>query len=551
MGIKRNRAPTQINLKKWFQIHTWSALASLIILLMLAVTGILIYPSDQFGLRQISIRSKWLPSLYETNTWGRLMRSVAVTPEGWLYATHPKGIFFSQDRGQSWENVTNEIPGSFDSNQGLFPPILAMQPHNPKIIIASKGKGLARSKDGGRTWEPYGNSDGEDLSQNVIQDITFDAASDLVFVVDENGLVYNRKLSPQTDEGWEMVSLGLPYGEQRGVGLIDWGATAFNLHNGQAISSKNWWSINDGFAVVLILLSLTGIVLWLRRRQIQSKTTENPKRLIKSRFFRTLHHIGGLVSWPMLIFFPLTGILLIHDTDFSIFTHNGLPTRWFPAQFDQNRWKGPVQVNLRALAVSPTDPSRLWAGHAYGLFTSGDGGQHWTPVGESIQAPILKWMDRLIIAPRWLEYVYVGNSRGLELSRDHGQHWVHLLNQPIDAIYADRETLYITSRGILFTEKFRSLAALTSLKWEKTPLAPPYGPNRSIRQTNLYQLLHDLHSGELLGTWFKYILDVVAISMLSQNVTGLVLWGLPRWKKWRRNRSKTLEKPQYAYQNRN
>src|SRR5919204_5347902 len=95
-----------VHIKRGFQIHLWSAFVSLVILVMLVVTGIMIYPLDQLGLRAIPLRAPWLPSLYEVITWGPLMRSLAVSPEGWLYATHTYGIFFSQDGGQRWQDLT-------------------------------------------------------------------------------------------------------------------------------------------------------------------------------------------------------------------------------------------------------------------------------------------------------------------------------------------------------------------------------------------------------------------------------------------------------------
>src|SRR4029434_11015598 len=150
----------RVNFKRWFHIHIWSAFVSLVILVMLVVTGILIYPLDQFGLRDIPLRSPWLPSLYEVNTWEALLRSLAVSPEGWLYATHKYGIFFSQDGGQRWQDLTERIPGSLEPPQGLFPPVLALYPFDPRIIVASKGRGLARSDDGGKSWEAFRCSDG-------------------------------------------------------------------------------------------------------------------------------------------------------------------------------------------------------------------------------------------------------------------------------------------------------------------------------------------------------------------------------------------------------
>ena len=66
----------RVHFKRWFQIHLWSAFVSLVILVMLVVTGMLIYPLDQLGLRDIPLRSLWLPSLYEVNTWESLLGRV-------------------------------------------------------------------------------------------------------------------------------------------------------------------------------------------------------------------------------------------------------------------------------------------------------------------------------------------------------------------------------------------------------------------------------------------------------------------------------------------
>jgi photosystem II stability/assembly factor-like uncharacterized protein len=524
----------RVNFKRWFRIHSWSACVSLVILMMLVVTGILIYPLDQLGLRAIPLRASWLPSLYEVNTWGPLMRSLAVSPEGWLYATHTYGIFFSQDGGQRWQDLTERIPGSLEPQQGLFPPVLALSPFDPRIIVASKGKGLARSDDGGKSWEPFGDSDDADLSQSGIQHITYGPPG-VVLVIDEQGLVYRRFLAPNADEGWERWSFSLPYGEQRAVGVLDWSAVALFLHNGQLLSSQHWWMINHSFGLVVLLLALTGLVVWCRRK-IGRRSAPKPPRLVPSKVFRTLHHVGGLVSWPLFFLFPLTGVVLLHAADVPVLVRHGLPTRWLPPQFDQNRWKGPVRLHLRTLAFSPTNPDRLWIGHTYGLFASEDGGQHWTNVGAEIQTSLEKQVEHLLVGPWWFDFLYVGNAQGLQVSRDYGRHWQRLLDQSVDALYASRDTLYVASGNHLWWQKFSTLVALEPSPWQHTSLAPPYGLQRSRRQTTLYQLLHDLHSGKLLGTWFTYLLDGVAGLMILQNLTGLFLWGKPRWHRWRRSR---------------
>ena len=524
----------RVHFKRWFQIHVWCAFASLLILLMLALTGMLIYPLDQLGLRDIPLRSPWLPPRYEVNAWGPLLRSLAVSPEGWLYATHKYGIFVSRDGGQHWQDLTERIPGRLEPPPGLFPPILALYPFDPRIIVASKGRGLARSDDGGKSWEPFGDSDDADLSHSGIQHILYGSPG-VVLVIDEQGLVYRRWLAPSADEGWERLSVGLPYGEQRQVGVLDWSTVALFLHNGQLLSARHWWMINHSFGLVVLLLALTGLVVWCRRNLARPAALKSP-RLVPSKVFRMLHHVGGLLSWPLFVLFPLTGVVLLHTVDFPALLHHGLPTRWLPPQFDQNRWQGPVHLHLRTMAVSPANAARLWLGHTYGLFASEDAGQHWTNVGAGLQTPVVKQVEHLLVGPWWFDFLYVGNARGLQVSRDYGRHWQLLLDRPVDALYASRDTLYVASGNHLLRQKFHSLVALALSPWEQTALAPPYGLQHAKRQTTLYQLLHDLHSGKLLGSWCKYLFDLVAGLMLLQNLTGLFLWGKPRWQRWRRSR---------------
>ena len=501
---------------------------------MLAITGMLIYPLDQLGLRDIPLRSPWLPSLYEVNTWGPLLRSLAVSPEGWLYATHKYGIFVSQDGGQHWQDLTERIPGSLEPLQGLFPPVLALYPFDPRIIVASKGRGLARSDDGGKSWEPFGDSDDADLSQSGIQHILYGSPG-AVLVIDEQGLVYRRLLAPTADEGWERLSFSLPYGEQRHVGVLDWSAVALFLHNGQLLSAQHWWMINHSFGLVVLLLALTGLVVWCRRNLARPTSPKSP-RWVQSKVLRTLHHVGGLVSWPLFVLFPLTGVVLLHAVDFPALVRHGLPTRWLPPQFDQNRWQGPVRLHLRTMAVSPSNAARLWLGHTYGLFASEDAGQHWTNVGAELQDA----GGEAGRAPAgWPVVVRFPLCRQCAGFAGQPRLWAPLaavLDQPVDALYASRDTLYVASGNHLLWQKFHTLIALAPSQWEHTVLAPPYGPHDSKRQTTLYQLLHDLHSGRLLGSRCKYLFDLVAGLMLLQNLTGLFLWVQPRWQRWRRSR---------------
>ena len=267
---------------------------------------------------------------------------------------------------------------------------------------------------------------------------------------------------------------------------------ALHLHNGQVFLENDWWWVNHAFALLLIVLAYTGVTLWWHRRQKRRYGVNTP-RPASHWYFRHLHRVGGLVSWPLLYLLPLSGILLLHIVDFSVFAYRGPPAAWFPEQFDTNRWKGPVYLNLRTLAISRTNPAHMWVGHTYGLFATEDGGQTWMPVGETFSSEVLKHVDHLHVGPGWVNYLYIGNERGLQVSRNFGGQWRHLLEQPIDALYADRNAMHVVSGNTLLSQRMTSLVALEPPPWEETPLAPPYGPANARceppRCTSCYTML--------------------------------------------------------------
>jgi photosystem II stability/assembly factor-like uncharacterized protein len=63
------------------------------------------------------------------------------------------GLYESLDQGQSWSNITNDLPAHPDhpSISGI-----AINPHNPSnIFVASSRYGIYQSHNGGQSWEPF------------------------------------------------------------------------------------------------------------------------------------------------------------------------------------------------------------------------------------------------------------------------------------------------------------------------------------------------------------------------------------------------------------
>lgn len=87
-------------------------------------------------------------------------RSMAMT-EGKLFllGANAEGgaLYRSSDMGKTWETASGEIAVNPDPRRALAGELISVDPFNPKRILAgSEGKGLFASQDGGQSWEKSG-----------------------------------------------------------------------------------------------------------------------------------------------------------------------------------------------------------------------------------------------------------------------------------------------------------------------------------------------------------------------------------------------------------
>jgi len=133
-------------------------------------------------------------------TWSRIdpessegLRSLAPDPlrEGILFAGgNTGGIFRSTSRGISWEQ--------FPQDGGDFSSSLAFDPRRRGTLFAGGYNGIARSDDGGRTWEEL------EASNGIIQVSVSPLHPDKVLAVTENGSLLR---SSNQGETWQYVQV--------------------------------------------------------------------------------------------------------------------------------------------------------------------------------------------------------------------------------------------------------------------------------------------------------------------------------------------------------
>ena len=79
--------------------------------------------------------------------------------------------------------------------------------------------------------------------------------------------------------------------------------------------------------------------------------------------------------------------------------------------------EGLYDVDVRALAMDPTNPKILYAGtQPRGVYRSLDGGETWVAGAR----PLMEIIDAIAIDPANPNHVYVGTRAGIFVSRDNG-----------------------------------------------------------------------------------------------------------------------------------
>lgn len=101
----------------------------------------------------------WLPTTQEKNLGAETWFSVAISPgyeaDRTVFAGSDRGLFKTQDAGETWEIAEDSLPGNSADNVK----VVALSPNyalDQTVIIGVQGKGVFKSTDAGKTFQPIG-----------------------------------------------------------------------------------------------------------------------------------------------------------------------------------------------------------------------------------------------------------------------------------------------------------------------------------------------------------------------------------------------------------
>ena len=180
-------------------------------------------------------------------------------------------------------------------------------------------------------------------------------------------------------------------------------------------------------------------------------------------------------------------------------------------------WLGPDANPTFAVAVDPVVSGRLLRGTHWGVEESTDNGRTWREVN-MLAAPTD--VVRIIFSPDDPLVVHALGRDALVGSRDGGRIWQDI---PVSASGLQPNTTYldlgVAPGGDLYLLTDGGLLAGSGggKSWEW--LGPlDKGPSRDWRG-----IIHDLHTGQILGATGRRITEIGALALLFITFTGLVL----------------------------
>ena len=309
-----------------------------------ATTNRGVYKSENSG-------TLWKPM---TNGMSDLsVSALTISPEDHaaLYAGTSRGaVFKTVDGGQHWSELSRPTDGSIRA--------FAM---SRDVIHAGTARGLFRSRDGGRTWEPSTIGSSSYIFFVVL-------SPDGVLFVKTSGAIY---VSHNSGETWDQVKTVSPQGTAMTFGAD--GSIYLAGRDGIVRSvdgGKSWQFLTAApkpfIYVNALQISSTGR-FYLGSSDGLFESQDRERWIIPE-------GASGLSGINTIVIGSTTGRLYAGTRDIGVFTKIENSTDWTAAN------QGIDAAATSDVAVPPFDPSTVYAATQTGVFKSDDKGESWKKI---------------------------------------------------------------------------------------------------------------------------------------------------------------------------
>ena len=328
------------------------------------------------------------------------------------------GLWESKDGGETWQQQMGLRGARIES--------LAMWANDPQVIAAGTGKGVFLTSNGGATWQRISRE-----NDNEMQDITalaFDPTDSKIIYAGTPHLPWKTVDAGST---WRSIAQGLI--DDSDIFSIRVNPTKPELLFASACSGI-YRSENGGASWV----KLQGIPGTHRRTHVISEDPVAPDTIYAGTTLglfksadtgKTWRHLTSeQVNW--MVFDPAEPRTLYLASEYA----------GIQKSLDSGEAFHPVNAgfaNHSLTQITGAGP-RVYASSAYegrfgGVFTSDDGGLHWT-LRSNEEALAGRSLNSLAVSPGHVEQVFAASEEGVVKSADGGKTWTRLLAQPRPAV---------------------------------------------------------------------------------------------------------------------
>ena len=402
-----------------------------------------------------------------------LIAAVATLDGGKLYR--------SDDGGENWTvAATDDRPGARIGGGDL--PVMRIDPKDPQVVYAASVV-CWKSTDGGKTWDGFRGAPGGDDYQNVwinpnSPQVIFLGSDQGAIITVNGGATWSSWYNQSTAQLYHVsADNAFPYrlysGQQESgsVGIASRGPSG-------AITFRDWQPVAAEEYGYVVADPLDPDIIYGGKLTRYDRRTDQAQDILPKPFrsdeFR-------LIRTMPIMFSPIDPRLLFFATNYLWQTRDGgqnwqqispdLTRKTFeiPTSVGKFRSQPTAQPRQRgviyALAPSPLDKNRIWAGTDDGLIhLTSDGGKNWTDVTPPQIGP---WWKVSVMEPSHFDkntaYAAVNTIRLDDLrphiyrTKDAGKTWQEIVagiptNENVNAVREDPQR-----RGLLFAGTERAV----------------------------------------------------------------------------------------------
>ena len=300
----------------WKKYHRWFGLVLSVFMLVFCVSGIILNHRQLFAGCEVS--RSLMPSAYHIKNFNngiikgsiKINHRISKTPSDSILAYGYGGIWLTDAEMKSWKDFNKGLPKNVDGRNIRN----MVQTKNGEIWCAAM---MDVYRFDGKEWKMFPLADNEER----ITDITLTKDSTSIIAMTRSAVYeISGKKTDAANEKRDAISektnvtrkiIGQPEGFIPEVTLFK---TVWNLHSG-AFFGLAGRLVVDAIAIVLIILSITGIILFILpyriRRQKRLQAREKMQKLGKQMVFHAKwHNKLGYTTIILTLWLSITGMCL-------------------------------------------------------------------------------------------------------------------------------------------------------------------------------------------------------------------------------------------------